>query len=271
MEKNQPIGIFDSGIGGLTVAKAIAELLPKEQIVYFGDTSHFPYGDKSEEAIKSYSEGITKFLLDQNCKALIVACNTASALAVSHLKSVLPNKIPLIDVIQPVAEFLHSASFRRVGVIATKGTIGSNIYPKKINQLSPKIAVQSLATPLLAPMVEEAFFNNSISQTVINEYLSQDVLNNIDALVLGCTHYPLIESEVQRYYNNSGRSVAVVNSAKVVALATKEKLKNLSLLSLNQSKGHHFYVSDYTESFEKSTKIFFGNELKLVKNNIWGD
>lgn len=271
MNISQPIGIFDSGIGGLTVAKAISELLPNEQILYFGDTAHFPYGDKSEEAIRSYAEGISKFLIDQNCKALIVACNTASALAVRHLKTVLSEKIPLIDVVQPVAEFLHSAFFRRVGVIATKGTILSNVYPKKINELSPEIAVQSLATPLLAPMVEEAFFNNSISQTVINEYLSQDVLNNIDALVLGCTHYPLIESEVQKYYTNTGRSVAVVNSAKVVALATKEKLKNHALLSRNKNGDHHFYVSDYTKSFEKSTKIFFGNELGLVKKNIWED
>jgi glutamate racemase len=271
LDSSQPIGVFDSGIGGLTVAKAIADLLPDERIVYFGDTAHFPYGDKSEESIQSYSEGISKFLLTQNCKALIVACNTASALAVNHLKTILPKQIPLIDVVQPVAEFLHRASFRRVGVIATKGTVFSNVYPKKINALSPKIAVQSLATPLLAPMVEEAFFNNSISQTVINEYLSKAVLNNIDALVLGCTHYPLIESEVQRYFRNTGRSVAVVNSAKVVALAVKEKLKKGFLLSGKQIEDHHFYVSDYTKSFEKSTKVFFGNELKLVKKNIWGD
>ncbi|MBL57021.1 MAG: glutamate racemase [Flavobacteriales bacterium] len=269
MTKNQPIGIFDSGIGGLTVAKAISDLLPNEQLIYFGDTAHFPFGDKSEEAVKSYAEGIATFLLQQNCKAIVVACNTASALAESYLSAFLPKDVLLIDVIQPVAAFLNSSTFRRVGVIATKGTIGANVYPQKINALNPDIDVLSLATPLLAPMIEEAFFNNSISQSVINQYLSQDVLKNIDALVLGCTHYPLIETEVQQYYQQSGQVVAIVNSAKVVALAVQNQLLQLSLLSTNKTVNHHFYVSDYTDSFEKSTKVFFGNQLKLEKQNIW--
>lgn len=269
--KEQPIGIFDSGIGGLTVAKAIADLLPNEQIIYFGDTAHFPYGDKSEEAIKSYSKGICEFLLSQNCKAIVIACNTASSLAAKYLVEFLPNDFPLIDVIQPVAKFVSEANFSKVGVIATKGTVGSKVYPTRINELSPQIDVQSLATPLLAPMIEEAFFNNTISQTVINEYLSQPVLASIKAIILGCTHYPLIEEEVRSYYQKSKQTVQVVNSAKVVAEAVQEVLANMTLLSLSDSSEHHFYVSDFTDSFEKSTKIFFGDELKLEKENIWRD
>lgn len=269
IEKNKPIGIFDSGIGGLTVAKAVSDLLPNEQIIYFGDTAHFPYGDKSEEAIKTYSKGISEFLLSQDCKAIIIACNTASSFAAQYLKEILPKGFPLINVIQPVAEFFEQSGYSKVGVIATKGTIGSNIYPQRINELEPNIKVNSLATPLLAPMIEEAFFNDTISRTVINQYLFQPVLNDIEAIVLGCTHYPLIEEEVAEYYKKEGLNVVVVNSAKVVAENVRFVLESKGLLNSLKNHNHHFYVSDFTDSFEKSTKVFFGGQLNLEKNNIW--
>tara|TARA_B100000674_G_scaffold484474_1_gene489895 strand:+ start:1100 stop:1930 length:831 start_codon:yes stop_codon:yes gene_type:complete len=269
MERKQPIGIFDSGIGGLTVAKAISVLLPNEQIIYFGDTAHFPYGDKSEESIKKYSKGISEFLLNQNCKTIIIACNTASSLASGFLRSFLPKNIPLIDVIVPVAKFLQSSRYKKVGVIATKGTIGSGIYSKRINELSPEIEVSSLATPLLAPMIEEAFFDNNISHTVINEYLSHQKLEKIQALILGCTHYPLIETEISQFYKSTNQNVFVVNSAKVVAYEVERILKSKKMLSKSLSDEHHFYVSDFTDSFEKSTEIFFGDELRLEKEDIW--
>ena len=269
MKQEQPIGIFDSGIGGLTVAKAISTLLPNEQIIYFGDTAHFPYGDKSEDSIKKYSKGISEFLIKQNCKTIVIACNTASSLASSFLRSFLPSSLPLIDVIAPVANFLQSSAYENVGVIATKGTIGSGIYPKRINELSPKIKVSSLATPLLAPMIEEAFFDNKISHTVINEYLSHQELKKIQALILGCTHYPLIEAEIRQFYKSTNQNVFVVNSAKVVASEVQRILKTEKLLSKSLNNEHHFYVSDFTDSFEKSTKVFFGDELRLEKQNIW--
>ena len=269
MEGKQPIGIFDSGIGGLTVAKEISILLPNEQIIYFGDTAHFPYGDKSEESIKKYSKGISEFLLKQNCKTIIIACNTASSLASGFLRSFLPKNLPLIDVIIPVAKFLQSSSYKKVGVIATKGTIGSGIYSKRINELSPEIEVSSLATPLLAPMIEEAFFDNNISHTVINEYLSHQKLEKIQALILGCTHYPLIETEISQFYKSTNQNVFVVNSAKVVAYEVERILKSKKMLSKSLSDEHHFYVSDFTDSFEKSTEIFFGDELRLEKEDIW--
>ena len=269
MERKQPIGIFDSGIGGLTVAKAISVLLPNEQIIYFGDTAHFPYGDKSEESIRKYSKGISEFLLNQNCKTIIIACNTASSLASGFLRSFLPKNLPLIDVIIPVAKFLQSSSYKKVGVIATKGTIGSGIYSRRINELSPEIDVSSLATPLLAPMIEEAFFDNNISHTVINEYLSHQELEKIQALILGCTHYPLIETEISQFYKSTNQNVFVVNSAKVVAYEVESILKSKKMLSKSLSDEHHFYVSDFTDSFEKSTEIFFGDELRLEKEDIW--
>ena len=269
MERKQPIGIFDSGIGGLTVAKAISVLLPNEQIIYFGDTAHFPYGDKSEESIRKYSKGISEFLLNQNCKTIIIACNTASSLASGFLRSFLPKNLPLIDVIIPVAKFLQSSSYKKVGVIATKGTIGSGIYSRRINELSPEIDVSSLATPLLAPMIEEAFFDNNISHTVINEYLSHQELEKIQALILGCTHYPLIETEISQFYKSTNQNVFVVNSAKVVAYEVERILKSKKMLSKSLSDEHHFYVSDFTDSFEKSTEIFFGDELRLEKEDIW--
>ncbi len=269
MERKQPIGIFDSGIGGLTVAKAISTLLPNEQMIYFGDTAHFPFGDKSEESIKNYSHGISEFLLRQNCKAIIIACNTASSLASSYLKTLLPVDFPLIDVISPVAQFLNSSNYKKVGVVATKGTIRSSIYPRSINDLSPGIYVSSLATPLLAPMIEEAFFNNNISQTVINEYLSSHQLKKIEALVLGCTHYPLIEAEIKQYYKTTNRRVFLLNSAEMVAFEVQRILNDKNILSESLENEHHFYVSDFTDSFEKSTNIFFGNQLSLERKNIW--
>ncbi len=270
MNKDAPIGIFDSGIGGLTVAKEIAKILPNEQIIYFGDTAHFPYGDKAAYSIKHYSALISKFLLEKNCKAIVIACNTASSVASKPLKKILPIDFPLLNVIDPVAQHIAiNNSNDKVGVIATKGTIGSRIYPKSIKNINENIEVASLATPLLAPMIEEGFFNNTISRTVIAEYLNKKNIKDVEALILGCTHYPLIESEVEEFYADNNRKVKIINSAKVVAASVKKALEEKDLLSNKANNSHHFYVSDYTKSFEKSTKFFFGNELKLEKMDLW--
>jgi glutamate racemase len=270
MNKNAPIGIFDSGIGGLTVAKEIANILPNEQIIYFGDTAHFPYGDKAAYSIKHYSALICKFLLEKKCKSIIIACNTASSVASRPLQKILPEAFPLLNVIDPVAQHIveHYAQ-AKVGVIATKGTIGSRIYPKSIKSLNDEIQVSSLATPLLAPMIEEGFFNNTISRTVIAEYLNKKSLKDVEALILGCTHYPLIENEIEEFYSNNNRKVNIINSAKVVASSVKKALEDKNLLSESVNNEHHFFVSDYTKSFEKSTKFFFGDELKLEKMDLW--
>lgn len=271
MSKDGPIGIFDSGIGGLTVAKAIHNELPNEDIVYFGDTAHFPYGDKEPQSIITYAEKITEFLIEQNCKAIVIACNTASAISFDFLKGKFGERIPFFDVISPVALHFKQSEAKRVGVIATKGTVGSGVYVNSIHAVNPEIQVQSLATPLLAPMIEEGFFNDSISATVINEYLSDAILKDIESIILGCTHYPIIQKEVEAFFKQGNHKVEVLNSAQLVAKAVKAALKSKRLLTTNKTKKveQHFYVSDFTTSFEKSTKIFFGDLLRLEKMNLW--
>jgi glutamate racemase len=270
----QPIGIFDSGIGGLTVAKAITKLLPNEKIIYFGDTAHMPYGEKSAEAIKHYSVKIAEFLKFKNCKMIVIACNTASAAGYKAVLKHTGMKDLVVNVIDPAAEFVIKNYYRKkIGVIATKRTISSNVYSKRITHLDPVADVAQLATPLLAPMIEEGFYNNKISQTIINSYLSKSKLDKIDALILGCTHYPLIKNEIQKYY---GKKVAVVDSSEVVANHVKAVLEKHQLLNPGSRFGiskaeKQFFVSDYTQSFEETSKIFFGEKVKLKQFNIWED
>jgi glutamate racemase len=262
----QPIGILDSGIGGLTVANAIQNVLPNESIIYYGDTAHFPYGDKSPSAIRHYVQHIIDFLLTFNCKAIVIACNSASAsLTDNHLLS-LNKKVPTINMIDPVIEKLKTNSEKVIGLIGTKRTVKSGVYKKKLNRFAAKKELKSLATPLLAPMIEEGFFNNNISRTIIDNYLSNARLNNIQSLVLACTHYPLIKNQVEEVV---GDKIQIINPADLVALKLKDKL-NLSN-ELNESKAkseNQFFVSDYTASFEKSARMFFGKAIKLKEQKI---
>ena len=270
MENQKPIGVFDSGIGGLTVARAIAKELPNEKIIYFGDTAHFPYGDKARSSIKRYSEVISEFLLQKNCKAIVIACNTASAAAAISLKNHIPKGILLFDVIHPLVNHINTFhSKQKIGIIATKGTTNSKIYPKLIAEKNDKINVASLATPLLAPMIEEGFFNNNISKTIINEYLSKKKIKDIDTLVLACTHYPIIEKEISKYYSGVKQKIKILNSAKIVAENISLELNRLNLAATSANNAHEFYVSDYTKSFEKSSEIFFGESIKLQKMDLW--
>ena len=176
MSKN-PIGIFDSGIGGLTIAHAIKIKLPNESLIYFGDTKHLPYGEKSEQAIKDYSLKIAEFLKNNNCKAIIIACNSASSAAYYHIKKNI-NSIPIFNVIDPIVSFISKKYFnKKIGVIGTKATIQSGIYENKILEKNSSLSVASLETPLLAPMIEEGFFNQEISSTIIKNYLNNKKLN----------------------------------------------------------------------------------------------
>lgn len=268
LDATQPIGIFDSGIGGLTVASAIARLLPAEKLVYFGDTAHLPYGDKSAQAIKGYSVRIANFLLEQRCKTVIIACNTASASGYAAVKKSVGSNALVFNVIDPVVQYVASNHVEdKVGVIGTKGTINSRVYVRKLQQRSKKMRVVSMATPLLAPMIEEGFFNNYISRTVIHNYLSRKPFTDINALILACTHYPLIKKEVQEFY---GPRVEIVDSAEIVAQTVAAKLKKQGLLNQSKRKpGHKFYVSDFTTSFEESTRYFFKGQVHLKKLRFW--
>ena len=264
--KKSPIGIFDSGIGGLTIAHALKEKLPNENIIYFGDTEHLPYGEKSKTAIQNFSKKITQFLLEKKCKTIIIACNSASSVAHESVKEI-AKSIPVFNVIQPVVDkVVRQCSEYNIGVIGTKATIKSNIYEKKIKTLCSSAKVSSLATPLLAPMIEEGFINEDISNTIIVKYLSNKQLANIDHLILACTHYPLIHQEIKNYYKGS---VDVIESANIVVEHIAKQLKKDDLINdINQTE-HHFYVSNYTESFEKSARFFFKEDLKLKEVKLW--
>jgi len=269
MSKNQkPIGIYDSGIGGLTVMRAVRELLPNENIIYFGDTAHLPYGDKSTEAIQSYSIKIANFLLSQECKVILIACNSASAAAFKLLKEYVGSKAGVLNVIDPMVSLVaEKYAGKAIGLIGTKQTVHSNVYAKKINDLGLGITLKSLATPLLAPMIEEGYAGKNILQNVIDDYLSDERLAGIEALILGCTHYPLIKKQIASFYQ--GR-VEILDSSEVVAKSLRGFLEMQNLLNKQEKTGKSsFFVSDYTQSFESATQLFFGEAVQLQHYPLW--
>jgi glutamate racemase len=264
--KKQPIGIFDSGVGGLTVANAIKQILPGESLVYFGDTAHLPYGDKSAESIRYYSNRITQFLLDHDAKVVLVACNSASASAFDYLKEEFQGKTILIDVIDPVVDYLATRNFKKVGIIGTKRTISSGTYERKISEKSQSVNVVSLATPLLVPMIEEGFIFDDISNAIIRTYLSNDSLTGIEALILGCTHYPIIKNQISKIFNFN---VEVIDSARLVSIILRNFLEKNNLLNDTGIAQDRFFISDYTPYFGKIAKMFFEGEINLQKADIW--
>lgn len=261
----RPIGIFDSGVGGLTVANALKHILPGESIVYFGDTAHLPYGDKSAESIRSYSEHITRFLLEHDSKAILIACNSASSSAFDFLKKQFSDEI-IIDVIDPVVQYLSTRNYQKIGVIGTKRTISSGMYEKKIKEKYPSTSVMSLATPLLVPMIEEGFIFDDISNAIIRTYLSSDTLAGIQGLILGCTHYPIIKNQISKFFNFN---VDIVDSGRIVAHVMKNALEEKGLLNTSGKVSDRFFISDYTPYFEKIARMFFEGEINLKKADIW--
>ena len=264
MQANTPIGIFDSGIGGLTVAKAVKEKLPNEQIVYFGDTAHLPYGDKSEAAIQAYCVKIADVLLQKRCKIILIACNSASSVAFDLLTEYAGSRAKVINVIDPMVAYV-SEKFddQRVGLIGTKRTILSGVYHDKLATLSPNIILSSLATPLLVPMIEEGYIDNRISHDIIENYLSDKSLEGISGLILGCTHYPLIKSEISTLYQNK---IEVIDSAEQVAMELADYLNKENMLTnVLAPITDEFLISDYTTSFAKAAQMFFQDQI-IVKH-----
>lgn len=267
MLSEKPIGIFDSGIGGLTVAHAIKEKLPNERLIYFGDTAHLPYGEKSEAAIQAFAIKIADILLKKGCKVIVIACNSASSAAYELLKEYVATKARVINVIDPMVQMVcEKYADQEVGLIGTRRTVASNIYTSKIEACNQKVKLRSIPTPLLVPMIEEGFYNNKISMEIIDKYLSDENLQNIKALILGCTHYPLIRKQLETYYKNT---VDLLDSAEVLATYLSDYLHEAGLKSKNISPKHEFLVSDFTVSFEASAKIFFKEKLRLIKYPLW--
>jgi len=249
------------------VAHAIRALMPHENMIYFGDTAHLPYGDKSEAAIQAYSVKIANVLLQKGCKVIVIACHSASSASYELLKEYVRHEAHVINVIDPMVEFVvKNFSGSTIGLIGTKRTVQSDLYTKKIHEKDKTIALCTLATPLLAPMIEEGFFNNQISREIIGQYLADRQLDNIEALILACTHYPLIKNEINDYY---GGKTQVIDSSLVAAQALQHQLASAGLLNSVARPENHFFVSDYTDSFEASTKLFFGENVRLESHRLW--
>ena len=290
--------MFDSGVGGLTVAHAIHTVLPNEQLIYFGDTVHLPYGDKSRESIIQYSLGIADFLLKQKCKIILIACNSASSNAFDEVKEHVGNRAEVMNVIDPVVnkvcidtgsildfdeETPHTSVDKPplVGIIGTKATIDSGTYERKINETlatlmkdsneiatvsHPGINISSMATPLLVPMIEEGFVFDDISNAIIRSYLSRKEMIGIDALILGCTHYPIIRNQISRVLNFE---VNVLDTARIVALYVQDHLTEHGLLAEKPAGDNKFYISEHTHYFEVIANMFFNEKISLEKRNIW--
>jgi len=256
---NRPIGIFDSGVGGLTVASAIKKILPQEQLIYFGDTRHLPYGDKSEETIRFFSEEITRFLIEQDCKAIVIACNTASALAYKSLCELHP-EVPILNVVDPVVNYVGRNINNKVGIIATRATTQSGVYRKKLRRLNPKLRVVTAATPLLVSLAEEGFINTNLSTAAIEAYLGNKKFEDVNTLILGCTHFPLFQKEIERFFD--GRT-EVVDSPELVAHNLKFELGKREMLNHLPPAEDRFFVSEHTANFERITKLFFKEVINL--------
>lgn len=249
--QNAPIGVFDSGVGGLTVAREIMRQIPNEKIVYFGDTARVPYGSKSKDTITKYSKQIVRFLRTQNVKAVVIACNTASAYALDEIEKEID--IPIIGVVRPGAKVAAEATQNgRIGVIATEGTISSQIYSTYIKQINQDVNVIGKACPLFVPLVEEGLLQDPVTDEIAMRYLSELIDIDIDTLILGCTHYPLIRSTVGKIM---GERVTLVNPAYETARELKELLETEDLLNKNKTglgeNKYRFFVSDGAEKFKR--------------------
>ena len=261
------IGVFDSGLGGLTVVKEIISILPNESIIYLGDTARVPYGTRSKEAVTRFSLEDAKFLLKKNVKCIVVACNTASALSFDSLNKVI--KIPIFEVITPASKKAADITkVKRIGVIGTRGTITSRAYEKKIKKEDNKIKVFSQACPLLVPLIEENEMDSRLIDIIIQKYLGAIKKKKIDTMVLGCTHYPIIKSAIGKFL---GKDVALVNPGKEVALTLKDFLIKKGLNSPgNLYPVRKYYVTDLTKRFIEVARMFLQDNLdgKITKVEI---
>jgi len=262
LNADQPIGVFDSGIGGLTVVRSLAELLPSEEIVYLGDTARLPYGTKSAETIRRFAHEDTEFLIERQVKMVIVACHSATSAALPFLKK--DYKLPIIGVIEPGARAaVKLTANRRIGVIGTPATISAGEYERAILAVDPNVRVIAKSTPLFVPLVEEGWVDRSVTHQVIAEYLTSFKQDKIDTLLLGCTHYPLLAHALDRFFEYK---VKLVDSGDETARATREVLKNMKLLRPSSQPSSHkggsrFYLTDLSPNFRTIGERFLGEPM----------
>lgn len=262
----RPIGVFDSGVGGLTVARELIRQLPGEDIVYFGDTARVPYGIKSKETVIRFSIENILFLLKQDVKLICIACNTVSSVALGVLKKHF--KVPLVGVITPgVREAVYATGNKRIGVMGTAGTIKSHTYESQIRQLDPTIKVVAVACPLFVPFAEEGWLSGNVVLEVARRYLKPLKEAKVDTVILGCTHYPLLKPVIKEVL---GKDITLIDSAKQVAIEVKKLLAQEGLLNGVRQAKHRFYVSDNPEWFSSLAERFLGKAVHNIKkvNNV---
>jgi glutamate racemase len=264
----RPIGVFDSGIGGLTVVRELMHQLPHESLLYFGDTARVPYGNKSPETVRRFSREILEFLVSRDVKLVVVACNTASAHALEDLKGIAP--VPVEGVIEPGARAAVAASRTgRIGVIGTAGTVASGAYARAIEAADCRVEVTARACPLFVPLVEEGWLDHPATRLIAEEYLAPLREHDIDTLVLGCTHYPLLKPLLAAVL---GPSIRLIDSAEQTAAAVSRELAASTLHAPAGQKGHvHFVVSDAPQQFIKVGRRFLGERVKDVEVKVMGD
>lgn len=262
MSDKRPIGVFDSGVGGLTVVSELADMLPREEIIYFGDTARVPYGTKSKETVTKFSVENVEFLMKHDVKLIVVACNTVSSLSLNFLKRCF--RVPIIGVIVPGAKrAVNSTRNNRIGVVGTHATISSGAYEREIKKISSRISFFGQSCPLFVPLVEEGWIDKSVTYEIASTYLEPLKKRRIDTLVLGCTHYPLLKEVIAKVM---GRSVLLVDSAKEVAKEAFDILDASSLLNNSPEKAKYkFFVSDEPERFAKMGEYFLKKKIECVK------
>ena len=243
---NRPIGIFDSGLGGLTVLKQLEHRLPNETFIYIGDTPHLPYGNKSKEAIINYSKRISQYLIDCNVKLIIVACNTVSSLALKSLKQKIT--VPIIDVITPIKHsIIQNPKINKIGVIGTYNTIQSNAYPKILDGINKKLKIFQQPCPLFVPIIEEGLQDDLIAQLAIKKYLQTLINENIQLLILGCTHYPLLINSIKK---NIPHNIDILDSANATSSYLNLYLTEQSLLCIEKQATNQIIITDKAKNFE---------------------
>lgn len=254
---NKPVGIFDSGIGGLTVTKEIVKQLPNESIIYLGDTARVPYGTRSKEVITKFALELVDFLLKREVKCLVVACNTISSVALEEIKKVSP--VPVIGVVHPaVKKAVKSTRNKKIGVIGTQGTIRSRAYENEIKKMDPQITVISTGCPLFVPLAEEGLHKHKATKLMAEDYLKEIIASDVDTLILGCTHYPLLFETIAE---TVGPGVALIDSAGPTTEELVKKLKDDNLLAQNSSPIYEFLVTDAPERVLRVAGRFFGEEI----------
>lgn len=255
---NRPLGIFDSGLGGLTVAKEIYRLLPEESTIYVGDTARVPYGNRSQKIVTQFSRQIVDFLITQNVKGVIVACSTATSQALPTLQKLF--NVPIYGVIEPAAsEALQTTKNNHIGIIGTRGTIESKIFQKLLLKVNPKISITTQTCPLFVPLAEEGITRGKIAEAVASLYLQKFRQTPVDTLILGCTHYPLLELTIQKVVGNS---VKLINPGLALAQNLKLKLTAADIAApSNNIPFHHYFVTDNPDAFTKHAREFLGTQL----------